>query len=124
MHRFKELEIWKKRVELTTNVYRATASFPKEEMYGLTLQIRRAAVSISSNIAEGASGNSDADFVRFLSISNGSCCELETQLIVAVNLGFLTEEVADTFYKELGSIQRMNFKLQERLRAKVLIPST
>lgn len=124
MHRFKELEIWKKGVSLTTNIYKATASFPKEEMYGLTSQIRRAAVSIPSNIAEGAGRNSDAEFVRFLSISSGSCCELETQLIIAVNLDFLNEAIANDFYSELASLQRMNFKLQKKFGAKVLIPNT
>lgn len=124
MHRFKELEIWKKGVALTTDIYKATATFPKEEMYGLTSQIRRAAVSIPSNIAEGAGRNSDAEFVRFLSISNGSCCELETQLLIAVNLGFLNENEAQEFYSELASIQRMNFRLQEKFGAKVLIPNT
>lgn len=75
---YRDLDVWKKSVALVTDVYQATALFPKEEVYGLTSQIRRSAVSIPSNIAEGRGKRGTRDFVRFLNIAYGSLCELET----------------------------------------------
>jgi four helix bundle protein len=80
---FHELVVWKKAIELTTCIYRLTQSFPKSEMYGLTSQMRRASVSIASNIAEGRGRLSTSEFRQFLSISQGSTFELKTQLLVA-----------------------------------------
>lgn len=113
MHNLKELKIWHKAIELTTEVYRLTAEFPKEEKYGLTSQVRRAAVSIPSNIAEGAGRNSDKEFVHFLGISNGSSYELQTQLIISKNLGLIinTENILD----QINQIQKMNYSLQQKL---------
>ncbi len=87
--RHSELEVWKRSIEFVTEIYRITTSFPKVELYGLTAQIRRAAVSVPSNIAEGATRGSDREFIHFLSIAMGSLSELETQLIIAKNLGYL-----------------------------------
>jgi four helix bundle protein len=79
MHNLKELKIWNKATDLTVDVYKATFGFPSDERYGLTSQIRRAVVSISSNIAEGAGRNSNKEFANFMGIANGSSYELETQ---------------------------------------------
>lgn len=87
----KELEAWKKGISLVTCIYQITKDFPKDELFGLTSQIRRCAVSIPSNIAEGAARNSDKDFIRFLYIALGSLAELETQLIIAKEIGILKE---------------------------------
>jgi four helix bundle protein len=91
MANFKELLVWQKSIDFVTEIYRTTEAFPKDEIYGLTSQIRRAAVSIPSNIAEGNSRRSKPDYVQFLKISRGSCAEVETQLIISKNLKFLNE---------------------------------
>jgi four helix bundle protein len=114
MHNLKELKIWHKAMELTTDVYRLTASFPKEEKYGLTSQIRRAAVSIPSNIAEGAGRNSNKEFVQFLAISNGSSYELQTQLLLSKNLN-LIDVGLDVILDQIDQIQKMNYALQLKL---------
>src|SRR6478752_105162 len=93
MNNYKELKVWQKSVDLAVKRYRSTGNFPREEIYGLTSQIRRSAVSIPSNIAEGAGRNSKKDFNNFLGISNGSSCELETQLIIANRVEFLSEPI-------------------------------
>ena len=92
MRDFRELKVWQKSHELTLAIYKATSSFPNEEMYGLTCQIRRAAVSIGANISEGAGKNSYADFARFLQISLGSASELEYELFLARDLGYISGE--------------------------------
>ncbi|ASW74926.1 four helix bundle protein [Chryseobacterium piperi] len=86
MGNYKELIVWQKSVDLVTEVYSYTKNFPKEEMYGLTNQIRRSSISIPSNIAEGHSRRSQADYIQFLKIARGSCAELDTQLIISKNL--------------------------------------
>ena len=85
---YKELDVWKKSIEFVESIYKATAKFPDEERFGLTNQLRRAAISIPSNIAEGSARQSDKEFIRFLFIAYGSSAEIETQLIIAKNLGF------------------------------------
>ncbi|WP_417611300.1 four helix bundle protein [Owenweeksia hongkongensis] len=94
MHNFKELKIWQKSMELVSDVYQASLNMPKSQQYSLVDQIQRSAVSIPSNIAEGSGRGTNNEFVRFLNISNGSCCELETQLLIAQNLNFLEKETA------------------------------
>lgn len=84
----KDLEVWKKSIELVTKVYEITGTFPENEKYSLVSQMRRAAISIPSNIAEGAARNSDKEMLRFLDISLGSLAELETQFIIAENLKY------------------------------------
>ncbi|MEY8758730.1 four helix bundle protein [Chryseobacterium tongliaoense] len=91
MANFKELLVWQKSIEFVTEIYRITETFPKNETYGLISQIRRASVSIPSNIAEGNSRRSKPDYLQFLKISRGSCAEVETQLIISKNLNFLNE---------------------------------
>jgi four helix bundle protein len=86
----KDLLVWKEAMELAKLVYQATASFPREEMYGLTGQMRRAAVSIPSNLAEGAGRGSDREFKQFLLVARGSLSELETQVLLAQDLGYIS----------------------------------
>ncbi len=92
MHRFKDLEIWKKSRLFCSTVYEITSKFPESEKFGLTNQLRRASVSIPSNIAEGSSRNSNKDFSRFLQITLGSAYEIETQLLIAFDLSFIDKE--------------------------------
>jgi four helix bundle protein len=115
MHNLKELKIWNKAIDLTVDVYKATASFPSEEKYGLTSQARRSAVSIPSNIAEGAGRNSNKDFNNFLGIANGSSYELQTQLVISNKLNLLTNDTLDDLLKQIDEVQKMTFAFQRTL---------
>ena len=112
MHKLENLKIWTKAIDLATEVYEITAGFPDEEKYGLISQIRRCAVSISSNIAEGAGRTSKREFAHFLSISNGSAYELQTQLIISNKLNFVELKKVNKILETLTEIQKMNYKLQ------------
>lgn len=90
MGNYKELIVWHKSVDLVTEIYSYTKHFPKEELYSLTNQIRRSSISIPSNIAEGHSRRSQADYIQFLKIARGSCAEFETQLMISKNLNYLS----------------------------------
>ena len=92
MHNFQELKIWQKAMDVAESTYLISAEFPKEEKFGLTSQIRRSAVSIPSNIAEGAGRNTDGEFKNFLGIASGSSNELYTQLVLAKRLGLISEK--------------------------------
>ena len=107
MKTHKDLDVWKRSIVLVISIYKATSTFPKEELYGLTSQIRRSAVSISSNIAEGAARNHNKEFRQFLYIALASGAELETQLIIAQTLKFLSDEKSLELINELNSISRM-----------------
>jgi four helix bundle protein len=85
---FRDLKVWKKAIELTVSIYGFTVEFPKEETYGLTAQMRRASVSVASNIAEGSARGTKRDFRQFVKLARGSNCELQTQLVIARQLGF------------------------------------
>lgn len=115
MHNLKELKIWNKAIDLTVEVYKATASFPKEEVYGLTSQIRRSAVSVPSNISEGAGRNSNKEFIHFLGIANGSSYELQTQLIISNKLNLIPDLTLQPLLKEVEEIQKMTYKFQNTL---------
>lgn len=115
MHKYKDLKVWQKSIELVVEVYKATAEYPKDERFGLISQTQRSAVSIPSNIAEGAGRNHDKEFVQFLAISNGSSYELETQILVAERLGFMPKEASETICERLDEIQKMNYNLQRSL---------
>ena len=123
MHNIKELKIWSKALELSVRVYKITAFFPKEDRYGLISQIKRSAVSIPSNIAEGAGRNSDKEFLYFLSIANGSAYELQTQLLISNKLNFLKEDVLESMLNELDEIQKMNYNFQKTLKKNSLKPN-
>ncbi len=107
MKSYKDLDVWKKSVSLVTDVYLATKEFPREELYGLTSPIRRSAVSIPSNIAEGRGKRSTNDFIRYINISYGSLTELETQLVISVNLGYLKQTQLNDFSEKTAEISRM-----------------
>lgn len=115
MHNYQNLKLWQKARELVELIYRTTADFPKEELYGITSQIRRCAVSIPSNIAEGAGRNGDKEFSHFLSISQGSSFELETQLILSSDLGFISQQQLDDLISRLQELQKMNRSLQNSI---------
>ena len=107
MKTHKDLEVWKRGIELVNLVYKATKNFPREELYGLTNQIRRASVSVPSNIAEGSARASTKELIHFLYISLGSLSELETQLIIANNLEYLTSEDLKKFEDKITVIIKM-----------------
>lgn len=111
MKTHKDLEVWKRALAYVTIIYKSTQSFPSEERYGLTSQIRRSAVSIPSNLAEGAARNSKKEWSYFLYIALGSASELETQLLIAMNLGFISPEKNDTLQTELATISKMIYGL-------------
>lgn len=111
MHNFQDLKIWQKAMDIAEQVYVLSAKFPKEEKYGLTSQIRRSAVSIPSNISEGAGRNTDGEFKNFLGIANGSSNELCTQLLLSQRLNLISEEIVKPIIKDLIEIQKMNYVL-------------
>ena len=108
MRNFKQLVIWKRSHALTLKVYTLTKSyFPAEELYGLTSQIRRSCASVPTNIAEGCGRNTNPDFKRFLIISSGSCSELEYQLLLAHDLGYISETLFSELNHEVVEIRKM-----------------
>ncbi len=112
----KDLEVWREAMSLARELYLFTGSFPKEELYGLSSQMRRAAVSVPSNIAEGAARSSDKEFLQFLYISLGSLAELETQLVLAKEIGIGTSSEAESGVERvrkmlLGLIKHVKGKL-------------
>jgi four helix bundle protein len=103
----RDLQVWQKSVEFVTDIYRETATFPRSEMYGLTNQVRRAAVSVPSNIAEGCGRSSKKEFAQFLCHARGSLLEVETQLEIAKNLGYLSDKSANELLSKTNEIGRM-----------------
>src|ERR1700679_2800058 len=99
---YKELLIWKKGMELTSAVYRLTARFPAEEKYGLASQMKRAAVSVPSNIAEGQARHGTGEFLQFLSHASGSLAELETQLLLSIDLGYCARSDVSSIEREIS----------------------
>lgn len=104
---FRELIVWQKSVSLVTEIYKMTENFPKSEIFGLTSQIRRASVSVPSNISEGHSRRSSLDYIQFLKIARGSLAELETQILISKNLGFISEEIYINFDDKITEISKM-----------------
>ena len=115
-HNFKEIIAWKKSRDLVVNVYKLTRKFPSDERFALTSQVKRAAVSISSNIAEGAGRKTNKDFARFLDISLGSAYELESQLINAQDLNFITTDEYNVIYQQVSEVQKLINGFLGRLR--------
>ncbi len=107
MHDFKDLKVWTRAHELTVGIYRTTREFPREELFGLTSQLRRAASSIGANIAEGCGRRSDGDLTRFLHIARGSAVELENHVLLARDLDYLGTSKCNEFVKRADEIQRM-----------------
>jgi len=123
MEDFKDLKVWAKAHQLTLAVYRRTRVFPKEEMYGLTSQLRRAAASIGANIAEGCGRRSDGEMKRFLQIARGSASELEYHLLLARDLQLLDNDEFRNLEGKVLEVQRMLASLVQRLQASVLAKS-
>ena len=105
MKSHRDLDVWKGSIRMVSEVYMLTKRFPADELYGLTSQLRRAAVSVPSNIAEGAARGSSKEFTRFLSISLGSLAEMETQLLIATNLKYLQPD--NTISQEIDRLRKM-----------------
>lgn len=113
---FRELKVWKLSIDLTVLVYGLTAEFPKSEVYGLSSQMQRAAVSIASNIAEGSARSTRKDFRQFVSIARGSNCELQTQLLIANRLGLAEEH-------RIGEIEMLSHEVGQMLSGLSKYPS-
>ncbi len=114
-HNFKELKVWQKSRVLTKDLFLLTKNYPKDERYELVSQMRRAAISIPSNIAEGSGRNSNKDFRRFLDIALSSAYELETQLILSFDLKHITEDELNEFSNSIQEIQKMIFGFRRSL---------
>ena len=110
-----DLLIWKKSIDLAKSVYKLASAFPSDEKYGLTSQIKRSAISISSNIAEGAGRNSNKELKHFLSIANGSCYELHTQLLLVMELNIIDNIKVQPMIESCIEIQKMNYSFQNKL---------
>ena len=111
-----KLNVWKKAIEFVKRIYQITGEFPSEEKFGLVSQMSRSAISIASNIGEGAGRNNKKEFNQFLGIAQGSSSELETQLIISRELGLLTDSLANELLKELDSISKMIIGLQRAIK--------
>lgn len=115
MRDFHQLQIWQRSHKLTLAIYKATNRFPREEVYGLTSQLRRAISSVPTNICEGCGRKTNADFARFLQISVGSASEVEYELLLAHDLNYLTDNEYDNFNKEIVEIRKMLNKFIKKL---------
>src|SRR5205809_7981352 len=104
---YKDLRVWQKGMELAKLVYELTRTFPSEEKFGLISQMRRAAVSVPSNLAEGQARNTTGEFAQFISYAEGSLAELDTQIVLSVELGFLTLEKAHLCSEQIAELRRM-----------------
>ena len=115
---YRELLIWQKSILVVTNIYKLTRDFPKEELFGITSQMRRCAISIPSNIAEGFGRNSQGDFKRFLNISLGSIYELQTQIEISQNLEYLNTENYKYLMESCVELEKMMNSLVSKIKAK------
>ena len=113
---FKELKVWQKGIEIVKDIYRITGSFPREEVYGLTAQMRRSAVSIPSNIAEGFKRFHTKEYVQFLHIALGSVAELETQVIISKELGFIDEAELQNLSEKIDHLSKMMSSLLNKMK--------
>lgn len=115
MHNFRELKVWHRSKALVKDIYVLTRKFPTDERFGLTNQLRRAAVSVPSNIAEGCGRGTDKQLIHFLNIAIGSLCEIETQLMLSIDLGFIEEKELKILISEVDQIQKMGYNLKKKL---------
>ena len=123
MRNFRNYEMWKESIKLSTKVYKLVQNFPVYETYGLGGQLRRAVVSIASNIAEGAGRASEKDFAHFLQVSLGSAHEVETQLHIAHQLGYITQDDLNHLLMDITSIEKQLYEMIQRLtHSKKLYP--
>ena len=126
METHKDLRVWQQSIEMVTSLYLMTKAFPKDELFGLVSQMRRAAVSVPSNIAEGYARGTDREKLHFLRISSGSMSELETQLMLSLNLGYVSQKAFDELSEKLTSVwKQLNAlisSLKKRLSPQELLP--
>ena len=122
LRNYKDLQVWQKAYQLCLKVYKATRDFPKYELYGITSQMRRAGVSIPSNIAEGYGRKTTKEYVQFLYIAYGSLCELETQVLLSGDLEYSSKDKNDILLSEIGSVERMLKALIKSLENKHSTP--
>ncbi len=115
MRDFKKYDVWNYGREFCSAVYQETANFPKEEIYGLTSQIRRASLSIPTNISEGCGRKSDKEFANFINIALGSALEVENLLIISNDLSYLSDQAFDVLEKKINKIKRKLYNLHQRL---------
>jgi four helix bundle protein len=114
---YRDLFVYQKSFELCIKVYKCTEGFPKSELYGLTGQMRRAAVSIPSNIAEGHQRRGRKEFLQFLSVARGSCAELETQISISITLGYISDEKGNALLNEAYNVSGLIYKTMQSLKA-------
>ncbi|WP_300438592.1 four helix bundle protein [Christiangramia sp.] len=112
----KDLDVWKKSIDLVETIYKISAEFPASEIYGLTNQIRRASVSVSSNIAEGAGRNSDKELLYFLNVALGSLAEVETQVEIALRLKFIS--TAESIFKQITEVRKLSIGFRNYINKK------
>lgn len=115
MHKLKDLKIWSRALELCIDIYKATQDFPKQETYGLTSQMRRAAVSISSNISEGAGRHTNGQFIQFLSFATGSAYELQTQLHISNRLNLIPNDEMSRLENSIDELLKMIYVFKQNL---------
>jgi four helix bundle protein len=119
MHNFEKLKIWQKAMDVAVEVYKISLLLPDDEKFNLIHQIKKYAVSIPSNIAEGSGRNSNKEFIQFLGIANGSTFELITQLILAKRLNLVSEEIIQPIINQLVEISNMSFSFQKSLKESI-----
>jgi four helix bundle protein len=119
---YRELKVWQRAYQLCLEIYKITKRFPNEERYGLTSQIRRAAVSVPSNIAEGYGRKTTPEYIRFLYIAYGSNCEMETQILLSGDLGYIETGKLEILQEGIGEVERMLKGLIKSLERKALDP--
>ena len=117
--RYRDLVVWQKAMETADGIYAATQDWPKEEVYGLTNQVRRAAVAVAANIAEGNGRTGSKEFLHFLSIANGSLYEVETHLLMAQRLQYLSEPACEAFLLQTAELERLLKGLISSLRRQI-----
>lgn len=120
IHNIKKLKIWNDSIDLCMEVYKALATMPNDEKYGLSSQLKRAAVSIPSNIAEGAGRERDKEFYYFLNIAYGSSYELQTQLILCEKLDFISSEINKLLLERIDEVQKMIYVFKENINKKII----
>jgi four helix bundle protein len=118
MQDFTKLTVWQKAHSFTVNLYQITANFPSEERYGLTNQIRRASVSVESNISEGCGRNGDKEFSRFLDIAQGSAYEVKCQILISRDLGYIGLDIAQLLIDKINEISKMINSLNQTIKTK------
>lgn len=119
MHKIKELKIWNKSIDLCVAVYNATSSFPREEAYGLTSQMRRAAVSVPSNISEGAGRNTNGELIQFLGIATGSAYELQTQIVISERLSLLDATTSNELITDIDELLKMTYSFKQNIKNRI-----